>query len=427
MPKYPSRRPANQVRNRESRAHHLQSRSCSIEVSLIASFPLTVLLGVLLALTPLGTDTFLPAMPAVAAAFDAPVAATQLTITTFFLGIAIGQLCWGPLSDRFGRKPVLCVGLGFALVATFAGLAATSVQHVVLVRLAQGLGLSSGPVVARAIVRDLYAHELAARLLSRMMLVFAVAPIGAPLLGALLVAWGGWQAVFWGLATVVVLVLAGCLALRESAPAERQSIHPLRLFETFRAILGERRFVAPFVVMLSAQTGIFAFVSGSAFAFTRAYGVTPEAYGALFALVMIGQIVGSWLNNRLVVRFGVGRLLRFGAATAFAGGVAVSLAAWSGATHWIVLVLPFMLYLFAASMTIPNAQAAALTPFPRTAGAASSLIGATAFAVGATVSALLGALFDGTARPMAAFATIGGCAAFCFERWLARPVLQWKA
>jgi DHA1 family bicyclomycin/chloramphenicol resistance-like MFS transporter len=388
---------------------------------------LTVLLGVLLALTPLGTDTFLPAMPAVADAFGAPVAATQLAVTTFFMGIAIGQLCWGPLSDRFGRKPVLYTGLGFALVATLVGLAATSVQEVVLVRLAQGLGLSSGPVLARAIVRDLYAHELAARLLSRMMLVFAVVPIGAPLLGAVLVAYGGWPAVFWGLGAITLVVLAGCVGLRESAPAERQSIHPLRILENFRAILGERRFVAPFLVMLSTQMGIFAFVSGSAFAFTRAYGVEPGFYGVLFATVMLGQIAGSWLNNRLVMRFGTGRLLRFGAGCAMVAGISVSLAAWSGVAHWSVLVAPFMLYLFAASMTIPNGQAAALTPFPRMAGAASSLIGATGFALGACVSALIGALFDGTARPMAAFATLGGCAAFCFERWLARPVLQWKA
>lgn len=391
----------------------------------IASFPLTLLLGVLIALTPLGTDMYLPALPAVAAAFGAPVASTQLTLTTFFLGLAIGQLGWGPMSDRFGRKPVLLAGLGLALAASLAGLAASSVQEIVLVRLAQGLGLSSGPVVARAIVRDLYSHERAAHLLSRMMLVFAVVPIAAPLAGAALIGIGGWQAVFWGLAGMTLAVIAGAAGLRETAPAERRSVHPAQILATFAKILRERRFVAPYLVMLSAQVGIFAFVSGSAFALMQGFDVTATGYGMLFATVMLGQIAGSWLSSRLVMRRGAGGMLRLGASLLLVAGASAVLAAWSGAMP--ALVVSFMFYMFAASLTVPNAQAAALTPFPATAGAASSLIGASAFALGAAISALLGAAFDGSARPMAAMAALAGCAAFILERWLARPVLAWKA
>ena len=393
--------------------------------SAIASFPLTLLLGVLIALTPLGTDMYLPALPAVAAAFGAPVASTQLTLTTFFLGLAIGQLCWGPLSDRFGRKPVLFAGLGLALAASLSGLAASSVHEIVMVRLAQGLGLSSGPVVARAIVRDLYAHEQAARLLSRMMLVFAVVPIAAPLAGAVLIGFGGWEAVFWGLAAMTLVVIGGSVRLRETAPAERRSIHPAQILATFAQILRERRFLAPFCVMLSAQAGIFAFVSGSAFALIQGFGVSARTYGMLFATVMLGQIAGSWLSGRLVTRLGTGGMLRLGARLLLVAGAFAVAAAWSGILA--ALVVSFMLYMFSASLTVPNAQAAALTPFPRTAGAASSLIGASAFALGATISTMLGVVFDGSARPMAAVAALAGCAAFAFERWLARPVLAWKA
>jgi len=385
-----------------------------------------VLLGVLIALTPLGTDIYLPALPAVAAAFGAPVASTQLTLTTFFLGLAIGQLAWGPLSDRYGRKPVLLAGLGLALAASLAGVAAGSVTEVVLVRLVQGLGLSSGPVVARAVVRDLYSHDLAARLLSRMTMVFAVVPISAPLLGALIIGHAGWEAVFWSLAGITIAVGAACTQLRESAPAERRSIHPARILSTFGAILRERRFLAPFFVMLSTQAGIFAFVSGSAFAFVQGYGVSSSAYGALFATVMLGQIAGSWLSNRLVMRLGIAGMLRLGVALALAAGLCTLAVAWSGATHWAPMVAAFAFYMFAASMIVPNTQAAALTPFPETAGAASSLIGACAFGLGAAISALLGAVFDGSARPMATVAACAGIAAFSFERWLARPVLAWK-
>jgi DHA1 family bicyclomycin/chloramphenicol resistance-like MFS transporter len=388
---------------------------------------LTILLGVLVALTPLGTDMFLPALPTLAAAFDAPVAATQLTLTTFFLGIAVGQLTWGPLSDRYGRKPVLLAGLGLGLLAVGAGLFASSVHEVVLVRLVQGLGFSSGPVVARAMVRDLYSHDLAARLLSRMTMVFSIVPIAAPLAGAAIVGQWGWQAVFWVFAGLTLLVIAACAALSETAPAERRSIHPAKLLATFTEILGERRFLAPFAVLLCVQVGILSFVSGSAFTLIRGFGVSAATYGALFATVMLGQIAGSWFSSRLVLRVGLGGMLRMGTALTMLGGLAAALAAWSGATHWASVVAPFMLYMAGAALTLPSAQAAALTPFPRTAGAVSSLLGAAAFALGAMISAALGAAFDGTARPMASVAALGGIGAFLFERWLARPVLQWKA
>jgi len=166
-------------------------------------------------------------------------------------------------------------------------------------------------------------------------------------------------------------------------------------------------------------------VSGSAFALVQGFGVSPTAYGVLFATVMLGQIAGSWLSTRLVLSRGPGGMLRLGAALLLAAGASAPLAAWSGTMP--ALVLSLMFFMFSASLTVPNAQAAALTPFPATAGAASSLIGASAFALGATISAVLGAAFDGTAGPMAAVIALAGCAAFGFERWLARPVLAWKA
>lgn len=394
----------------------------------IASLSLTVLLGVLIALTPLGTDSYVPVLPAVAADLGAPVAATQLTVTSFFLGIAAGQLCWGPVSDRYGRKPALIAGLGLAFAASVWGVWAGSVQELVLVRLAQGLGLSAGPVAARAIVRDLVAHEQAARLLARMSIVFAVVPIGAPLLGSLLLVVGGWQAVFWAVAAISVGITIAVARIAETAPRERPSIHPLRIGASFLAILGERRFVAPFLVMLSAQVGIFAFVSSSSFTLVQGFGVSAGASGALFALTMLGQIVGSFISSRLMLRLGIPRMMRIGARLAFVSGIAAALAAWSGATHWTVVVVPFLFFISAGSFTGPAGQAAAISPFPRAAGAASSLMGAMSFAAGAVVSSVLGALFDGTARPMAATAALAGVAAFAFERWFARPVLlQWKA
>jgi len=386
-----------------------------------ASFAFTVLLGVLFALTALGTDAWLPALPVAASALDAPVAGMQLTVTTYFLGLAGGQLVWGPLSDRFGRRPVLLTGLALALAASAWCAAAGSAAGLVLGRLAQGFGMSAGPVMARTIVRDLYSQEHAARLFARMGVVFGVIPIVAPLAGGLVLAAGGWRAVFWLLGGVAALLLAAIgLRLGETAPAERASTRPADIARTFRAIATERQFLAPYTTMLCAMVGVFAFVSNSAFALVNGLGVAPGTFAILFATVMLGQIVGAMLSSRLVMRVGMARLLRAGTVLVMVAGVAAALAAWAGLRHPAALVLPFMLYLFGAALIIPNASALALQPFPRAAGTAASLMGAMQFAVGALVSTVLGALFEGSARPMAGVAALAGVGAFLLQRRLLR-------
>lgn len=384
------------------------------------SAALTVLLGVLIALTPLGTDTWAPALAALGDSLGAPVRAAQLTVTAFFGGVALGQLGWGPLSDRYGRRPCLLAGLALACAATAAGAAAPGIEGVTLARFAQGLGFSCGPVIARSIVRDLHSHEQAARLLSSMTMVFSIVPIAGPLVGAALLAAGGWRAVLAFFAVVsAALFVAAAGGVRETAPAERASIHPLRLLAAFRGVLAEPRFTAPFAAMLLGQIGIFAFVTNSAFVLIKGQGITPAAYSLVFAGVMLGQITGAWASRHLVMQLGIARLLRSGALLALAAGAGAAILAWAGVSHWLAVLLPFMFYTGGMALITPNATAAALTPFPRAAGAASSLIGATQFAVGAAVSALLGALFDGTARPMAGVAAVGGAGAWIIERyWL---------
>jgi len=380
-----------------------------------ASPAFTVLLGVLFALTALGTDAWLPALPVAATALDAPVAAMQLTVTTYFLGLAAGQLVWGPVSDRVGRKPVLLVGLGLALAASVACAVAGTAASLVLARLAQGFGMSAGPVMARTIVRDLHGQEQAARLLAHMTIVFSVIPITAPLLGGLVLALGGWRSVF-GLFGAVAAMLMAAVASRyaETAPAERASVHPAEIARSFSAISREPRFRVAYGSMLAAQIGIMCFVANSAFTLVDGFGVAPEAFAALFATVMLGQIAGAWLSSRLVLGLGAVRLLRRGTLLVCAAGLAAALAAWAGLRHPASVVLPFMAYLFGSALVIPNATALALQPFPRTAGTAASLMGAVQFALGAGVSAALGALFDGTARPMATLAALAGLASLAF-------------
>jgi DHA1 family bicyclomycin/chloramphenicol resistance-like MFS transporter len=380
----------------------------------------TVLLGVLIALPALGTDLYVPALPVLAQALGAHADAAQFTLTTYFIGLAAGQLVWGPLSDRFGRKPVLLTGLLVMLASSVGALFLDSIAALAAVRLAQGLGMSSGALIGRTIVRDLHAREQAAKMLASMTVIFSIVPMAAPVAGALLAGSAGWPAVFAGMAAVALLLLFFTRALPETAPPERRSVHPGAIVRTFASILGDRRFLSPFALVFCAHIGILAWVSNSAFTLVRGLGVGTLAYGLMFALVMLGQITGAWASSRLVLRLGIARLLRLGALLMLISGAAAALLAWGGATHWLAVTLPFMLLLFGTALIVPNATAAALTPFPASAGAASSVIGALGFTVGAVISTLLGAAFDGSARPMASAAAIAGAGAFLAERFLIR-------
>jgi len=382
---------------------------------------LTVLLGVLTGLTALGMDMFLPAVPAIARAFGTEPGSAQLAVTTYLVGIAAGQFAWGPLSDRYGRKPVLLAGLALFFASTAACSVATSQLAVVWLRFAQGLGMSAGPVIARSVVRDLYAREQAAHLLGRMMVVFGLFPVFAPLLGAQMLAWSGWPAVFWLYAAIALVLLATvALGFAETAPAERTAMSPARIASDYVLLLRDRRFVAPLATMLPAQMGIIAFVSNSSLVMVQALRLTPTAFSVLFATVMIGQMAGGYAASRLVTRFGLGRMVRAGAMIAVLSGALLALLAFAGITHWSAIVLPMLGYILGCAFIVPNATAAALTPFPQMAGTASSLLGTLPFGLGALVSAALGAGFDGTARPMALAVALTGAAAFAAERFLLR-------
>ena len=378
-----------------------------------------MLLGALIALPALGTDLYNPALPDMAAALGVSVSAAQFTLTTYFIGLAAGQLLWGPLSDQVGRRPALFAGLALMLVSSLAAALAGSIAEVAAARLGQGLAMSSGAVVVRSIVRDLYAHERAAKLLASVMIVFSIVPIAAPLAGAAIASSGGWRAIFWFLCAAAAALIAATMAgLHETAPAERGLVHPGVIIGRFASIITDRRFLSPLLLTVSCHIGILAWVSSSAFVLVRGLGVSIVAYGLMFAAVMLGQILGAWSSSRMVMRLGIAGLLRVGARVMLAGGLAAAALAWSGFGHWLAVILPFAVFLFGTALVMPNATAAALTPFPAAAGAASSLIGAIGFTVGALVSTLLAAAFDGTARPMATAAALAGIGVTIFERYL---------
>jgi DHA1 family bicyclomycin/chloramphenicol resistance-like MFS transporter len=254
-----------------------------------------------------------------------------------------------------------------------------------------------------------------------MMAVFGVIPVAAPLLGGPAVALSGWSAVFWVFAAIALALLAAVgLGLGETAPAARPAISPQRIAGSYAQLFRDARFRAALATMLGAQIGIIAFVSSSALAMVQAFGLTPVAFSLLFSLVMAGQIAGGLLGSRLVGRHGMVKMVRVGAALVAVSGTALALLALAGAAHWSAVVLPMIVYLFGCAFMIPNTTAAALTPFPQMAGAASSLLGAIPFGLGALASALLAAAYDGSTRPMAVTIGVSGLLAFAAERQLFR-------
>ena len=368
-------------------------------------------------------DMLLPSVPVIARDFGTEPGTAQLAVTTYLLGLAIGQLAWGPISDRYGRKPVLLAGLGLFFVSSACGAAAQSVQALILLRFAQGLAMSSGPVIARSIVRDLYAREQAAHLLARMMAVFGIIPVAAPLIGGQAVALSGWAAVFWVYAVIALaLIAAVAFGLTETAPAKRPSLAPRRIAASYVTLFGDARFRAALATMVCAQMGIIAFVSSSALAMVQALHLSPTAFSVLFSAVMLGQIAGGLIGSRLIGRLGSVRLIRVGAALTAVSGTLLAALALAGASHWSALVLPMIGYLFGCAFMIPNATAAALSPFPQMAGSASSLLGAIPFGLGALLSALLAAAFDGTTLPMAVAIAVFGLLAFIFEKYFFRKI-----
>ena len=220
---------------------------------------------------------------------------------------------------------------------------------------------------------------------------------------------------------MAIVLLAGVAAgLGETAPKERHPVSMRVIFAVFSSALGERKFTAPFAVLLLSQVGLFAFVTNSAFVLVRALGLSPGEYSILFAAVMLGQISGAWYSSRRVMSLGIGGMLRFGTRLACISGFAAAALAWGGVVHWAAIALPGMAYMFSASCIMPSATAAALSQAKSNAGTVSSLMGASSFILGALVSVVLGALFDGTSRPMVTTLALAGAAALAAERYLVR-------
>ncbi|MCC6472384.1 MAG: multidrug effflux MFS transporter [Burkholderiales bacterium] len=383
------------------------------------STALALLLAMLMATISVSVDATLPALPLLLAEFDAGSNEVLFTLTAFFLGYAAAQLVCGPLADRFGRRPVLLWGLTLHAAASLGCASAGSLASLAGWRFLMGLACVVGPVLARAIVRDLHAGEHAARLMARVMTLFGVAPILAPLAGGALLAAGGWRAIYVGIAlATMVLVAVIAASLPETAPraARGSSVSPVRFVRNFGTLLAHPGYRSALLVGCAAQAGIFAFVTNASLVSVQVLELTPGQFSALFAFVMLGHIAGAQAGSRLVMRRGINAMLRLGAALSFAGGMLLAACSFAGLENAWSVAIPMLLYLAGAGIVIPCVSAAALTPFPSMAGAASSLQLFIQTLIGAALGLAVTAAADASTRPIAAAIGLCSLALFAFER-----------
>lgn len=377
---------------------------------------LPVILGMLAAFAPLAIDMYLPAFPAMAAALGSDSAGAQLTIASYFFGMAVGQLIYGPLCDRWGRRAPLLAGLVVFIAASLACAAAQTMPQMIGLRLLQALGGCVGMVVARAVVRDLSDRIDPVRLMGQLMLVMGAAPILAPALGSVLQGVLGWRAIFLFLALFGVAALLLVLArLPEThPPARRLRQNPAAVLRGYAGLLADPRFRRPGLAAGLCTAAMFSYITGSPAVFMEVHGISPSAYGVLFGLNAAGVILGSQVSAWFAARWGrevlFGRLMR-----ALALVAALLLAATlAGAPFWVIFAGLFCIVTL-QGLVFPLGTVLGMAAFPQIAGSASALLGTLQFGLGGMAGMALGLWHDGTGLPMAA--VMLGCITLANLAW----------
>lgn len=359
--------------------------------------------GFLSAMAPLSVDIYLPALPMLQHTFGADQARTLLTLSAFLIGFGAGQLFLGPLSDQFGRKRPLIAGLVLYLIASVGCALADSITAVIVWRFLQAVGGCAVPVMMLAMVRDLFDRDQGARVLSLIMLVMGMAPIAAPLIGGQVMLWFDWRAIFWVLAAFGLLCLAVAIALPETLSVQRRNrAHPVAMILGYGELFGSRRYIGYVFGGTFYYCALFAFIAGSPFVYIEHFGVSPQYYGFLFGVNIVGMMIGSFVNARIVIRRGSDRLLRAGLVFGVFGAVLLAATGISGIGGIAGVAIPSFIVLSMLSMISANANSGALALFPHRAGSASALSGGLQFGSGALSGALVGWLADGTPAPMCA-------------------------
>jgi MFS transporter, DHA1 family, multidrug resistance protein len=357
-----------------------------------------VMLGCLFALQPMATDLYLASLPTLRIEFDASVAAVQLTLAVFTLAFGLSQLVYGPLSDRFGRRPILMFGVTVYALASLACAFAPTLEWLIAARFCQALGACSGQVVGRAVIRDNHEGPAAARLFGLIQTGVVMVPILGPTLGGAISAASGWRSVFLAIsAASVVLTLAVIRWLPETnRRLDPSATAPRMLMANSKLILGHRKFAGYTMVVAFAYLGLAVWLSLSPFILIDLLGLSPQMFGVVFGAPVIGYIATNFLVARLAHRYGIDRLLAIGTLLAAIAGTIQLALALLGVQTLAAVIGPMVLYMIAMGLTQPAAMAGAITPFARNAGTASALLGCLTMVAGAGAGFIAARLHDGT-------------------------------
>lgn len=384
---------------------------------------LVFILGAITALTPLAIDMYIPAFPQIAADFGVPVARVELSLTFFLIGLAIGQLFYGTISDKYGRKKPLYAGMLLAIGATITCAFIKDPNLFLFCRFVQAIGICGGAVIARAMVRDLFNHHESARFFSFLILVMGVAPILAPLLGGYVAEYMGWHAIFLfigGFTTLLLITVAAALPETNKGNPE---VRISRSFQAYREVLRDPSFLRMALSGAFVMAGMFAYVTGSPFVFIQYYGIPADKFGWVFGLNALGFIVMSQVNRTLITRFKFESILKTGFLIV---GFACLLLILAGLANAPMIGFGAAIFLYVATMgvVLPNSAAMAMAEQASRAGSASAMLGSLQFGIAFVASGAIGLAHAQTQLPLAIVVGSFGLAGAAIYLWpvLRRPV-----
>ncbi|WP_322051998.1 multidrug effflux MFS transporter [Paraburkholderia bannensis] len=369
------------------------------------------ILSMLMAFASISTDLYLPALPTMARSLHASTGAMEYTISAYLVGFSFGQLVWGPLGDRYGRRTPVSIGLVLFVLGSAGCALAQSPASMIAWRAVQAAGACASVVLARAMVRDLYSGNKAAQMMSTLMTVMAIAPLLGPSVGGIILHFANWRAIFWTLVAVGLVTLAAQRTMPETLPPARRNHEPLsHAFANYARLLRNRRLLGYAGASGFFYGAVYAYIAGTPFAFITYHHVPPQLYGVLFGAGILGIMVTNQINARLVLLYGSDRLMRWGTLAAALSGLVLAVDARTDWGGLIGLFVPLFTFISVAGFIVANSIAGALGCAPERAGAVSALIGSVQYGTGILGSALVGVLADGTPWPMAYVMTLMGLA-----------------
>ena len=361
-----------------------------------------LLLAMLLGIQPVTTDLYLPALPALTANFSAAMAQAQQTLSALLLAFGVSQLVWGPLSDRFGRRPILLMGLAAYLVAAIGSTLAPSMAQLIVWRALQGAAMGAVVMCARALVRDLYQPQDGARIMSKGLSgLGALACISAPV-GGLLAQHVGWRSTLLAVAVFGALALAlVALRFKETLAAKNpRALEPGTLFKTWRSIFGNPAFLAFSALSAASYGGLFTFLASSSFVFITVLGLSKTQFGMVMFFTSISYVTGTFICRRLLLRFSVQQTIAIAAFISLTAGTLMGGFALAGVVNVWAILLPLGLFMVGHGIHQPCGQSGAIGPFPKAAGAASAMNGFFMMVVAFGIGSWLGGRMDGTVLPL---------------------------